>query len=138
MKKKYKKVGFFKEEGFPKMPSIYDLVKINNPSKRKMPWRKWNYLSRSPMISATTGCSLLDKKFYGSEALVTDGEWVWNTSIIYYYENHGMDLPAEFANYLDGLWIPYPLNFGIRNFISRNRLVEEIDFSLRQDEDLKD
>ncbi|MFT5647604.1 MAG: hypothetical protein ACI976_002296 [Aureispira sp.] len=137
MQKKYKKAGFFKEEGFSKMPSIYDLVKISDNAKRKISWKKWKYLSCSPIIGGGMGKSLLDPDVYFPQMLVTDGKWIWNTSIIYYYENNGINLPTEFEDYLNKVWMPLPIIFSFHNFLTGNKLVEEIDWKLREDEDLK-
>ncbi|BDS15674.1 hypothetical protein [Aureispira anguillae] len=125
MKLKY--AGFYKEEGYPNTPSIYDFLSNKNALKRKMPWKIRFYLMHSPVIVYTTGKSILDGTYFRLDGWSTDGKWIWKTGIVYYYENHGIDLPIEFEKYLKSKWLPYPILFGPCNFLLRNKLVEKVD-----------
>lgn len=122
---KIKKAGFWKEDGYSRMPSIFE--QINKHQKTKIPWRLFFYLHNSPAIGISMSkYSVIDGKSINGDALLTDGKWVWSRTLIYYYQEHGLELPKEFEKHIKRRIIPYPIFFAFRNLLTNGRLVSTV------------
>ena len=158
-KARLKKFGFWKEEGYNRMPSIKDYLmptalknykglapmtdvfafQNNKKRLRRMPLRYKIYLNISPIYAACmSGWSKLDGSYLGGETWLTDGKWLWIDSIIYDYEYNGLELSQEFKNYLFWKIIPYPILFKLKCLLSRDKVFSYIDESLQNDADFLD
>lgn len=131
---KVKKVGFWKEEGYRKMPSIFE--HINKHSKKKIPWRIFFYLHNSPLVSISMSAySVIDNKNIYGDRICTDGKWIWSCNLIYYYEEHGLELPEEFVKHIKRRLVPYPIFFAFSNLLMNGRLVGKILDTCQKDAD---
>lgn len=125
--KQIKLAGFYKEYGPPKLPSIYSFIKNDFSGKRKMSFKIKFYLENCLWLAASSGESFFDNKEIGAIAIVTDGYWIWDTSIIYHYEHHGVDLPFDFEQHIRRQFIFYPFYFKFRNFLSKDKIKKVCD-----------
>lgn len=115
-----KKVGFWLEEGYSARSSIYVHLNKEITTKRKIPYFLSFYLGNSPRLTISMGWeeSIIDRTKISSSTIRTDGVWVWNDSLVYYYENHGLVLPKEFVTHIKRRLIPYPILFGLKLIVT--------------------
>lgn len=123
-----KKIGFWKEEGYPNTPSIYDYIDKTLDKERKMSWFLFFYLQNSPRIVTTFDLheSIIDGEPIRGEVIRTDGTWVWSDSILHYYRNNGLTLPDEFVKSIRRKIIPYPLFFGMKVLFTMGKIKTRI------------
>lgn len=122
-----KKAGYWKEDGFPDMPSIHEVPRLKKKPRFLNPWVAF-YLINSPLIvlSMSGQPSILDPSRNISDALRTDGKYVWEDSIIHYYFEHGIPLDKEFERHIKRRLFPFPIWFFIRNLLSNGKLKKQI------------
>ncbi len=90
-----KLLGFWKELRSVNGPSLFDEVKL----KRTTPVNKifLDYLKNGIYLNkvrASFSCPLTGVRI-GHINTYTDGEWVWTSEFIYYYEHYEINLPEE-------------------------------------------
>lgn len=158
-KARLKKFGFWKEEGYNRMPSIKDYLTpsalkdynglppmtdvfaFQNDKKRlrRMPFRYKIYLRKSLVYaSCMSGWSKLDGSRLTGDTWLTDGKWLWTTTIIYDYEYNGLELSQEFRKHLFWKLFPFPIIFKLKYLLSRGKILSYIDESLQNDADFLD
>lgn len=122
-----KKAGYWKEDGFPDIPSIHEVPRLKKKPKFLNPWVAF-YLMKSPLIALSMSGrpSLLDPSRNVSDALRTDGKYVWETSIIDYYFEYGIPLNKDFERHIKRRLFPFPILFFIRNWLSGGRLKSQV------------
>lgn len=119
---KYKKAGFWKENGYDVDSSLYDYK--NSEESRKLSWFVSFYIRMSPTLFVSMGFTpcIITGKMIPAEAIKTDGEWIWSDHIIYYYEEHGVDLPVAFVEHIKRKIIPLPFIFIIKTCFNKEKL----------------
>ncbi|MCX4429673.1 hypothetical protein [Streptomyces mirabilis] len=107
------RAGFVREffEGPVSLPGINELARSDSVEwQRKAPLIV-SYLSSAPVIIEFTETELCllgcGENLVGCSSLFTDGSWVWREDLAHYVGRHGVELPAEFIERMQGFeWKP--------------------------------
>ena len=109
-----RQAGFFREleHGEADGPSLRDAVRDSLPPHRE---HIAGYL-RSASVIAATGMVVDDvldpeRKNVAELMVLTDGEWVWPSDLVYYFEQYNVALPEDFVDHMRALdWTPPSLS----------------------------
>ena len=108
-------VGFFRElgHGEPDGPSLRDAVSDSPPQDRE---HIAGYLRSGNVFAVTGGMGVDDvldrERTHVAELMtLTDGEWVWPSDLVHYFEEYNVALPEDFVDHMRALnWTPPALS----------------------------
>ncbi|MCP3924107.1 MAG: hypothetical protein GY714_16125 [Desulfobacterales bacterium] len=99
----YKNVGFFYELSQENQKKILQKIRRKEPHKNEEEILK--YLNSGVEIGVTTilehDVLCYPTKLIGESILLTDGEWLWPSSLIYFTREYHLELPVEFLEKME-------------------------------------
>lgn len=97
-----KPIGFWKEFRTSTAPSLFQNGSLKK--RTKIPNEKvLKYLKNGVWLDKLRtwfNCPI-DGTLIRTPTTYTDGEWVWTTEFIYYYEHYDIDISLDFVNYME-------------------------------------
>lgn len=99
-------IGFWKEFRTRRGGTVYPSLFQNNSLKKREEkvdneiikyLKDGIWLNKARMIYKCP----LEEKYTVTPIIYTDGEWLWTSELIYYYENYHVNISEEFLAYLE-------------------------------------